>query len=220
MFCKNCGSPCNDDAKFCKNCGTALQEAPQAAPAAAAPATVNLNSVTAAIKKYMTFILVGIAVLALILSIMNLFSTFDVAATVSAGDEKETESGPIKDMFEDETDGAFTMALIGNILFGISNLAIAAVGVLYFLQKNFNIDIYNKFVTKVIKDETPAFMIGVVGAGAALIQIIFYALCKYEYSFWGFEVAVTIAAHWTTWVALFLYAALAAADKFLLNKKN
>jgi len=226
MFCKHCGTPCNDDAKFCKGCGAPLQDAPQApaaAPAAApasAPAAININTIADGIKKYMTFILVGIAVLALIFAILNIFNTYDVTATDSFGDEKESSSGPVKDLFDEEADGEFTMALIGNILFGVANLAIAAVGVLYFLQKNNNIDIYNKYVTKVVKDETPAFLIGVVGAAAALVQIIFYALCKQESSFFGAEITMTIAAHWTTWVALFLYAALAAVDKFLLNKKN
>ena len=227
MFCKQCGTACDDGAKFCKGCGAPLQadsQAPVAAPVAApaaAPASLNVNGIVDAVKKYMAIIIVVIAALALILSIMNLFNTYDVTATAKAGGEKMSNSVPIKDVFEsEETDGAFTLALIGNIFFGVANLAIAAVGVLYFLQKTNNIDIYNKYVTTYIKRENPLFMMGVIGAASALIQIITYALCKYEQSYWTATITTTIANHWTTWVALFVYALLAVADKFLLSKKN
>jgi len=226
MFCKNCGAQIADGAKFCGVCGASQAEtAAPAAPAApanpnsasaSAGAAINLGSLAEKIKVYTKFILLGIVVFALILSIMNLFSTYDVKGTYSLGGQKVSESGPVKELFEKEFDGKFTMVLIGNILFGLVNLAIAAVSVLYFLKDNNNNDLYDKFVAKYTKGMNPLFLIGAAGAATALLQIICYAVCKM--SMMGAK--FTVAAHWTTWVALFLYAGCAVLDKFVLNKKQ
>lgn len=230
MFCKNCGAQIADNAKFCGVCGASQAEtaAPVAPAAPAAPvnpnsasasagAAINLGSLADKIKVYTKFILLGIVVFALILSIMNLFNTYDVKVTASLGGMKQSLTQPVKNLFEKEADGKFTLILIGNILFGLANLAIAAVSVLYFLKDNNNNDLYDKFVAKYTKGMTPLFLIGIVGAGSALIDVLCYLLCKATIE--G-VVKYTAAAHWTTWVALFLYAGCAALDFFVLNPKK
>jgi hypothetical protein len=229
MFCKQCGAAHDETKLFCTQCGASLQDeaaAPTPAPATA-PASDKLTMLTAYIKKYLTFIMVGIAALALILSIMNLFNTYDVSATMSYGGEKQTSSGPVADIFESDDDGKYTMALIGNILFGVANLAIAVVAGLFFAQKQFNVNVYDKYIapyiakiTKITKSATALFAIGAIGGATALLQIIAYAICTQKMSFFGASITVSVAAHWTTWVALFLYAILAVADKFLLSKEK
>lgn len=167
------------------------------------------------IKKYMPIIIAVVAVFALVLTILNIFNTYDVRATVKVSGEKESSTGPIKDLFEG-ADGEFTMAKIANILFGISNLAILAFAVLYVLDAFKIADIYSKFVAKLVKGMNPAFVIGAFGAAMAFVKILFTAMSVYKESIFGVTMKVSIGAHWTTWVALFLYAIIAVADKFLL----
>ena len=98
MFCKNCGAQISDDAKFCGVCGTSqVETAAPVAPAAptnpnsasaSAGAAINLGSLAETIKVYTKFILLGIVVFALILSIMNIFNTYDVKVTASFGGMK------------------------------------------------------------------------------------------------------------------------------------
>ncbi len=224
MFCKNCGAQISDDAKFCGVCGASQQDAPQqAAPvnpnaASAAPAaSLNLGNMAGSLKLYLKYILVVVAILALVLAIMNIFNTYDVKATYSYGGQKMgSATGPVKDLFGEGSDGEFIMALIGNILFGIVNLVIAVIGVLYFLKENNNMDLYDKFVASKAKGKSPLFVVGVLGAVAALVQIILYAMCKPSKS----GVTLTIAAHWTSWVFLFVYALLVVVDMFVLNPKK
>lgn len=219
MFCKNCGAQISDGAKFCGVCGASQQDAPQAAPvnpnaaSASAPAALNLGAIN--IKAYLKYILVGIAVLSLIFAIMNIFSTYDVKATISAGGQKLHNSASLKDL-NDAFDGKFTMASVGNILFGIVNLVIAAVAILYFLKENNNMDLYDKYIAKYTKGASALFVVGALGAAGALLQIVLYMICKAK----AMGASVSIANNWTTWFALILYAACAVVDKFVLNKKQ
>ena len=151
----------------------------------------------------------------MVLTILNIFNTYDVRATVKAGGEKQSETGPIKDLF-DGADGEFTMAKIANVLFGVSNLAILAYAVLYLLDAFKIADVYTKFVAKFVKGMNPAFVMGAFGAAMDIVKILFTAMSVYKESFMGFTMKISIGAHWTTWVALFVYAILAVADKFLL----
>ena len=218
MFCKFCGKPCDDGTKFCPSCGANLTEAPASARAAA-PVAAPAGDIVATVKKYLAFILAGVAVLALIFSILNIFSTYEVTAIAKLGDESMESSGPIAELFDEAADGKFTMALIGNLIFGFANLAIAAVAGLFFAEKQFGVNIYGQFIAPIIKANEPTFLIGAVGAGTALFQIIAYALCTQTEKVFGQTVSMSICNHWTTWVALVIFAGLAVADKLLLNKK-
>ncbi len=228
MFCKNCGAQLTDGTKFCSSCGTPVDapaqpvapvqtEAPVQPVAApqASNANFDLGALVATIKKYIPIIIACLAVFALILSIINIFNLYDVSATMSMGEESQSSSGPVSDIIGED---GFALVLVGNILFGVANLVIAAMGILYFIKK-FGVNVYDMIVGKIVKAESPLFMMCVIGAAIALIQILFYAFSGESQSMFGYEISVSVSANWTTWVAMFLYAIVGAADKFLISKK-
>ena len=206
MFCPKCGKQHDDSARFCGACGTPFPGVAPVNPAPQAPVSFE-----AMLKQNLKFVMLGVGVLALILSIVHLFGLFDVTASVSYGGESQSTSGPVAEVLES---GEFPMILIGNLLFGLANLVIGALGVLYFLKANNNMDLYDKIYTKNIK-LPPVFFVGVVGGIAALVQILCYMISTKKM----FGATMSFAAHWTTWVMLFVFAGLAVLDKMVLNKK-
>ena len=212
MFCPKCGTQCADNAKFCISCGNPMPNSDQPAPQTTPKAPASFE---ATLKQNMKYVMLGIAILAIILCVMHTFSLFDVSATISYNGNDKSSSGPVSDLIES---GEKPLILIGNLLFGLSNLAIAALGILYFLKENNNIDLYDKIYAKRIK-LSPLFLMGVVGASAALLQILFYMMSGESESVFGYTVSASISAHWTTWIMLFVFAGLAVLDKLVLNKK-
>ena len=219
MFCSKCGTQCADNAQFCAACGNKLTapQAPAVPQTPAAPATAfSLNSLMDQLKQYKYILILTLAVIAFVLAIFNFGGQFDVSASVSYNGKSESTSGPVADIIES---GEKPLILIGNLLFGFANLAIAAVATLLFLKEFKNLPYYDNFVAKFIK-LTPLFLMGVVGAGAALLQILFYAFSGESETFFGQTISISIGANWTTWVFLFVYAGLAVLDKLVLNKKE
>lgn len=199
MFCKSCGTQIPDGNKFCTKCGTPVEGVAQPT----APVALNANGIGAMIKPYIPFIAVGVAALSLIVGIINLFFLYDVSLSwggYTAG------SGPVSDLAFEE---GCIMLSIGNVIFGIVLILVAGIGTLNFLKK-FGINYYDSFVAKFIGAD-PLFIMGVSGAGAALINVIFYAMSG--------EMGVSISAHWTAWVVMILFLIVGLADKFVVNKK-
>lgn len=212
MFCKNCGAEVEENARFCKSCG-ATTGAGAAAPAKPVDAA-------ASVKKYVHLIVGGFAILALVLAIMNLFGLYDVTATMKYGGQKLGEvSGSVSDLYEEKSG-----LMIANILYGLANLAIAAIGALYFLKITQNMDMYDKFIGKYTKGLTGKLvsgdgiltLIGGIGAVFAVIKLILY-MCAGESQDGA---SYSISMHWFGWVMLFVYAGIACADIFWLNKKQ
>ena len=196
MFCPKCGAQCADDAVFCGSCGNSLKGDAQKPAAAAQPVDV-----AAAVKKNMSYIMVAIGAVAALLGLLIMFGVFEPSVTIWG----QTVSGPMS-----QIDGNF-MGVLGNILFGLINLVIGAVGILYFLKNQMNMPYYDNFVVKFLKVKEPAFLMGVAGAVGALVQFVCYKLVDVG--------PVSLNVHWITWVLLVVYAALAVVDKFVLNKK-
>ena len=196
MFCSKCGAQCADDAVFCGSCGNSLKGDAQKPAAAAQPVDV-----AAAVKKNMNYIMVAIGAVAALLGLLIMFGIFEPSVTIWG----QTVSGPMS-----QIDGNF-MGVLGNILFGLINLVIGAVGILYFLKNQMNMPYYDNFVAKYLKVKEPAFLMGVAGAVGALVQFVCYKLVDVG--------PTSLNVHWITWVLLVVYAALAVVDKFVLNKK-
>ena len=196
MFCPKCGAQCADDAVFCGSCGNSLKGDAQKPAAAAQPVDV-----AAAVKKNMSYIMVAIGAVAALLGLLIMFGVFEPSVTIWG----QTVSGPMS-----QIDGNF-MGVLGNILFGLINVVIGAVGILYFLKNQMNMPYYDNFVVKFLKVKEPAFLMGVAGAVGALVQFVCYKLVDVG--------PVSLNVHWITWVLLVVYAALAVVDKFVLNKK-
>lgn len=195
MFCPKCGAQCADDAVFCGSCGNSLKGDAQK-PAAAQPVDV-----AAAVKKNMSYIMVAIGAVAALLGLLIMFGVFEPSVTIWG----QTVSGPMS-----QIDGNF-MGVLGNILFGLINLVIGAVGILYFLKNQMNMPYYDNFVVKFLKVKEPAFLMGVAGAVGALVQFVCYKLVDVG--------PTSLNVHWITWVLLVVYVVLAVVDKFVVNKK-
>ena len=231
MFCRNCGTAVADDAKFCANCGTPVaapvapaapaapvQEAPvqqapvQETPAQQAPAKAPAGDTIATVKGIMHYIAGGVAVLALIFGILNLFGLYDVSLSLGG----YSQSGPVADLYD-----ASTALLIGNILYGLGSLVVAAIGALYFLKKQMNNDLYDKFIgkhangilAKLVDGEGIAALMGAVGAAFGILQLFFYLIASPGF---GSSVSMSIFS----WLMLIVYAALFCGDMFWLGKKQ
>lgn len=196
MFCPKCGAQCADDAVFCGSCGNSLKGDAQKPAAAAQPVDV-----AAAVKKNMSYIMVAIGAVAALLGLLIMFGIFEPSVTIWG----QTVSGPMS-----QIDGNF-MGVLGNILFGLINLVIGAVGILYFLKNQMNMPYYDNFVVKFLKVKEPAFLMGVAGAAGALVQFLCYKLVDVG--------PTSLNVHWITWVLLVVYVVLAVVDKFVVNKK-
>lgn len=196
MFCPKCGAQCADDAVFCGSCGNSLKGDAQKPAAAAQPVDV-----AAAVKKNMSYIMVAIGAVAALMGLLIMFGVFEPSVTIWG----QTVSGPMS-----QIDGNF-MGVLGNILFGLINLVIGAVGILYFLKNQMNMPYYDNFVVKFLKVKEPAFLMGVAGAVGALVQFVCYKLVDVG--------PTSLNVHWITWVLLVVYVVLAVVDKFVVNKK-
>lgn len=203
MFCKYCGTSC--ETGVCPDCA-----AKQAQPKVQTQPFGNLH-----------LILAAVAALALIWGILNVFSVFHVNACVSASGMSQTNYVSVSDAADamKSYDSSAATIYIGNILFGLTNLAVAAVGVLYFLKVTQNKPFYDQFIGSKIKFR-PAFLMGLLGAAGALLQVIMYLFCSAGGSSWGVRLNVSFGVNWTTWVLLVAFVGLAVLDKFYLEKQE
>ena len=172
----------------------------------------------ASLKKYTPFIAVGMAAIALIFGIIVLFNMFDVSATVSAGSwGSQTASGDVSEILEGDGMGIIQ---VGNIIFGLVLIVIAAVGGLFF-AKNYGVKIYDALTAvPFVKKDSPLFAMGALGAIGALIHFICFLCAGSSESSFGVTASVSVSAPWFTWVILIVFAGIAALDMFVFNKKN
>ncbi len=211
MFCKNCGAP--SETEVCPNCASQAQPEPQA--------PVSSDFFQQTVKPNLHYILAGIALVAFLWGILNLFSVFNVKANVTMGDMSESEYGTVSEAAEmlDESDSSAAPIYIGNIIFGLTNLAVAAIGIFYFLKINKNMPYYDNFIGSKLSLR-PAFMMGALGAIGVILQFILYLFSGVSESFMGVTVDLSIGINWTSWVLLVIYGGIAALDKFVLEKKT
>lgn len=213
-FCQTCGSPCQEGELFCGKCGTRLPQAEnsnyqavQSTPnASSAPAGSNLNLTAYAtiFKRYLSIVLIVVAVFSLVLAILNIFGTYDVSATAKMGSYKQTSSGPIKDLYDS---GEFTMLQIVNIIYGLVSLGLAALSALLFLKLNRGDADCKKLYSRIA-------MIGLFGTVAYMILFwIFGSVSEYG-------AKVSASPHFTAWIALIIHGVLFATDKLLLKDDN
>ena len=155
-----------------------------------------MSNNTITMKDLTKYILIGVTVIALILAAMNFFGLGKMTATMSGGGEKAQEQVSYNDLKQLLGDGAVPCKL-GNILFGIVNLIVAAIGFLCLGKR-------------------PVSRMGILGVIGAVLQIGLYALCTSS----GMGLKLTISPNWTTYFALVIYIVCIVADKFFLRQKN
>ena len=230
MFCSNCGAQCADGTKFCQSCGNPLtaasapvaDAAPAATKAPKAKGNAVLGNLAPTIRPFLAFILAGVAVLALVLFVLNTFGILHIPATVKMMGMKESEYGKISEIAEawKQMDKSLACVYIGNILFGIVNLAIAAVGALYFLKKQNKMPYYDQFVGKYLKVKNPAFYMGAAGVAGVILQVIFFAFCGVSESMMGMTMKMSVGIPWLNWVAFAIYAIVGAMGILVFNNED
>ena len=117
-------------------------------------------------------------------------------------------------------DKSLACVYIGNILFGIVNLAIAAVGALYFLKKQNKMPYYDQFVGKYLKVKNPAFYMGAAGVVGVILQVIFFAFCGVSESMMGMTMNMSVGIPWLNWVAFAIYAIVGAMGILVFNNED
>ncbi len=227
MFCSKCGAQCADDSKFCNVCGNPMQAAPAAAEPVKAPvATKAPANALGAVRPYMGLILGVVAILALVLFILNTFCILEIPGSVSSLGQSETAYGKISNIESawKAMDKSLAGVYIGNILFGLINLVIAAVAALYCLKCQAKMPYYDQFVAKYLKVAKPAFYVGAAGVVGVLLQVILFALCTVKESYFGITMSMSVGVPWLSWVAMVIYAGVAAlgflVDGNPFEKKN
>ena len=200
------------------------------APIQVAPAT--------AYQKKMAVIVALVAIFALIAGVMNLFCMVDLPVSVSAElDEEMTEglmdidgtvggvtvsAGLLSEAFDlaDDmgVDASFTMGYVGLILFGLINIAIAAVGILYYLRARNNLPLYEQFFGGIVKGQSPAALLGIVGVVGCILQILCMMFVGIDESMQGQSAAISVGVPCITWVALAIYGALAGSQLLAIDK--
>ena len=146
--------------------------------------------------------------------ILTTFQILDVRGSVSFGGESESTYVSATDIDD------FTLGIIGNVIAGLCSLVAAGIGILYFLKEKNNMPYYDQYIAKNLQGMNPGFIMGLIGAVGIALQFILFLLCGESESAWGMTVSVSYSIHWLCWVALAIYAALAAVDFLIINKKK
>ena len=218
MICPHCNAACEENTAVCNACGGALQEKMSKVEELKQKVTPYLEKYLEAMKEYWSLVMVAVSALAVVMGVLNLFCLLKVYQVTEVTD---VDRGFV--LISEATKnlkimgGSFAVGIIGNILYGLICLVIGAAGVLYFLKKYRNMPYYDQFIGKYIKTAEPAFLMGVAGVGATVLQVISYLLCcisrKDPFT------RVVVGVHWLTWV-MFLVFGVFAATAFLLKKKE
>lgn len=209
-FCTSCGTAYEEGTRFCGNCGAALNEE-------AAASVVSAANPVDTVKKLSKFILIGFAVIALVLAVLNFGGFYDVTATVTINGQSISNSGPVKSLYAEDM---FVIVAIGNYTNAVLLVLTAAVAILGIL-KAFNVTSVSDKLIKSKKECKELCFTGLLGTIAMGIQIFFYLLTGMnDTSAMGIAATVSIAAPWFSWVALLLFVAIIVVDKVLINKKK
>lgn len=215
MICKQCGASNKDGSGFCSACGAVLR--------AESPKKQKMNQemtdLLDKVAEYWRWIIAVIALFALLFGILNICCGLPVYQVKKDGGERETNLVTVSLVSTNlrRSGGRFGAGIVGNVLVGISNLAVAGVGVLYFLKKERNLTYYDQYIAKVIKTDEPAFLMGVAGAGGVVIQMILYLLCGVPEGV--ITTGISVGVHWLSWVALVLYGGLIAVSVLVKRRE-
>lgn len=241
MFCPNCGNQIADGSAFCPNCGNSVNAAPQQPqqpvyqqpvqpqyqqpvyqqpaqpqyqqPYQAAPAGAPVDFATM-LRKNLAMIMVIIAIFGALMFVLNTFQLLDLPLEGSNGNTTDRSVSDIADAW-DSMNESFALGYVANIVMGLCSLVAAAIGALYFLKEKNNMPYYDQYVAKFLKGKSPLLVAGLIGAIGCVLQFILMMLTGIEVM--GVEISVGV--HALTWVALVIYAAAAAVDFFVINKK-
>lgn len=239
-FCNTCGSPLKVAPQVPVQPAYQMPAQPAyQVPVAPAGYRPRLDAAEA-VRKHIRLITVVVALLALTMFVLSTFSILDLPVTAKiSGDELDEayemleeeadisvnpnavttylSAGEVADLVElAEDNDLFEMAeeegvdieisavplYIGNILFGVVNLVIAFLCLRSLLT-------YQGFL----------FAPCVAGIVGALLQVVVFLFAGMSESVEGVKLSLTFGVHWTTWLAVAIYAVVGAADLLTRSKE-
>lgn len=234
MICTRCGNNCPDGIAYCNHCGNPMQSAQQPVyqqpvyqqpyqpyqppkPAYRPPVYKSLKlDLAAVLKKQSHIICAVIAVIALLVGILAgggiLYINAGMFGDLSNYGEEMVISYAAS--IYDTEDAA--LLYIGNILYGLVSLAIAAGGMFYLLKKMANNPLYDQTIGTLLKLEDPTFVLCGAGVLAGLLQAAIFLIAGLIES----EGKGYCGPSWVTWLATAIYAIVGVANLVAQGKKD
>ena len=200
---------------FCNNCGNPLSQQPYQPRQRTAPANSldQIKSIARTIMRYISFILIGLTIFTLLLSILNFFGAYNVSvkATGSAYGETMNESGSAKlsDIIATEGTDAFEPLGFCSKAYGVFNLVLTALSGLMiakFFQGN----------RKIRRSVNTYALIGLIGS--VVFLVFFWLTGIFEMNMFGATIKIVIHPHFTVWLSAVAFALLYALN--VLTKKK
>lgn len=204
MTCRNCGAKHPEGTRYCRGCGYPLLSKAEA----------KKGYLARTLRPVLPLTMACVAVFAGVLFLLNIFSLLYVPLTGPAG----TEYASLWDVAATwhNMGKSAVWAFLGNLVFGFCNLVVSALGILYFLKKQWELPYYDRFVKKFLKVDLPAIYMGILGAAGVSLQVLFFALCSVT----QYARAWSIGVPWLSWAALCVYVLIGAAGIWVFKNKD
>lgn len=116
--------------------------------------------------------------------------------------------------------GSAAPLYIGNVLFGLICLAIAAIAGLYAMKKTSNSPLYDQLVGKLLKLEDPTFVVCGLGIVGIVLQNLLYLLAGSSVKADEAKAVLSMGVPTLTWVALFVFALVGAVNLVAQSKED
>ena len=229
--CPTCGSVNTEDNRFCCKCGNVLSQPTQPSRQsrqpyhpqqqyyqprhhAAVANSFDIKAVARTIMRYISFILIGLTIFTLILTILNFTAAYKVSvkATGSGYGESMSESDSVKlsEILETEGTDAFEPLGFCTRAYGVFNLVLTVLSgmmVAKIFQGN----------RKIRRSVNTYALIGMIGS--VVFLVFFWITGIYEMSMLGAKIKIVIHPHFTVWLSAVFFALLYALN-FLTKKKR
>ena len=213
--CPICGAVSAAEDAFCNNCGNPLPQQPYQPRRRTAPAnSLDLKSIARTIMRYISFILIGLTIFTLVLSILNFTGGYSVPVKMTGSgygdDMKESGTAKVSEILETEGTDAFEPLGFCTKSYAVFNLALTVLSGLM-LVKIF------QGTRKIRRSVNTYAMVGLIGN--VLFLVFFFLTGIYEMNTFGVKIKITIYPHFTVWMSIVLFALLYALN-FLTKKKR
>lgn len=220
--CPNCGTACVTDDAFCCNCGSSLnlpvrQPQPSYQPrrhSAPVNSGSQIRSIAKTIMRYISFILIGLTIFTLLLSILNFTGGYTVTSKITGSgygeSADETGTAKMSEILKTEGTDAFEPLGFCTKAYAVFNLALTVLSGLMVFQ----IFQGNR---KIRRSVNRYALIGLIGS--VFFFLFFWLTGIYEMSMFGAKIKIVIYPHFTVWLSAILFTMLYALN-FLTKKKR
>lgn len=219
--CPVCGAFNAAEDAFCNNCGNPLAQQPyqpqqqpyQPRPRTAPANSFDIKSIARTVMRYISFILIGLTIFTLVLSILHFTGAYKVHAKVSGsgyGESMEDSGyGKMSDLFDVKETDAFEPLAFCARAYGAFNLVLTVLSgmmVAKIYQGN----------RKIRRSVNTYALIGLIGS--VVFLVFFWLTGIYEMNMFGATIKIVIHPHFTVWLSAVAFALLYALN--VLTKKK